>query len=407
MRAVLTLPHRLQVCVLVCLFAAACATPPAPSVDHEQRIERAAGELAYDPIVQAHRAAVEAAQANEQRPKLVDRVELRAGEDYLASEHQLRALARVKVRHPAELRAERNVLRAQTEIEVARLEEATLKRRVEMCFPSVDALVRAQQNEIFTDYTLRQKILLAWNDTWLESGVIDELSGVRFRLDSRVKLAVRQPPPSADHARISIQLPDIGAGPGELVRNPEHLRATVRQHHPSAGLQRATADRYRRLAERARARRLPGLRFVDLSYEHRTASSRNGVGGQVAFEIPFGGESRAEIARYDALIRQQRFEGNARVEDQISLSLQALNDVHDFESRHEQWRELERLAAAAEEVADRWWKSRLAKPSQVSALLDDAYSARIAVLDARERAANAQCTLLSMTGVTLDDWPRE
>jgi len=402
-----TMPDRFRIRVLVCLFASACATPPAPTVDHEQRIERAATQLAYDPIVQAHRAAVAAAQANEERPRLVDRVELRAREDYLGSEHRVRALARIKLRQPAELRAERNVLRAQTEIEVARLEQATLQRRVELCFPSVDALVRMQQSKIFTDYTLRQKILLAWNEDWRASGVVDELSGARFELDSRVKLAVRQPPPIAEHPRISMQLPGIGAGAGKLVRGLEHLRATVRRHHPSVELHRATAERYRRLAERSRARRLPGLRFVDVSYEHRTDSSRNGVGGQVAFEIPFGGESRAEIARFDALIRKQRFEGNALVEDQITLSLRALNDVQDFESRSDQWRELEQLAAAAEQVADRWWKSRLARPAQVAALLDEAYAARIAVLKARERAANAECTLLSMTGVALDDWPRE
>jgi hypothetical protein len=389
------------------LFASACATPLAPPVDHEQRIEQSTTQLAYDPIVQAHRAAVEAAQANEERPKLVDRVELRAGEDYLGSEHQLRALARVKFRRPAELRAERNVLRAQTDIELARLEQAKLLRRVELCFPSVDVLVRVQQSKIFTDYTLRQKILLAWNEDWRASGVVDELSGARFELDSRVKLATRQPPPIAENPRISTQLPDIGAGAGKLVRSLEHLRETVRWHHPSVAFHRATEERYRRLAERSRARRLPGLRFVDVSYDHRTDSSRNGVGAQVAFEIPFGGESRAEIARFDALIRKQRFEGSALVEDQVTLSLRALDDVRDFESRSDQWRELEQLAAAAEQVADRWWKTRLARPAQVAALLDEAYAARIAVLEARERAANAECTLLAMTGVALEDWPRE
>jgi hypothetical protein len=91
----------------------------------------------------------------------------------------------------------------------------------------------------------------------------------------------------------------------------------------------------------------------------------------------------------------------------MSLSLRALNDVHEFEARADQWRELETLADRAEEVADRWWKSRLARPNQVAALLDNAYAARIAVLDARERAAGAQCTLLAMTGVSIDEWARD
>ncbi|MGE4608196.1 MAG: TolC family protein [Myxococcota bacterium] len=388
------------------MFAVACATPSALPIEHEQRIKRAGEHLENDPTLQAHRAAVEAALANERRPKLVDAVELRAGEDYLDGDHQVRALARIKLRNPVELRAERAALRAQTAIEVTRLEQASLDRRVALCFPSVEALVHDQQSMIFTGYADRQKILLDWNDDWRASGVVDELSGTRFELDSRIKLATRQPQPIAQQPHAEMQLPEIGAGGGELVRSAEQLRAAVREHHPSVGLRDATAERYRRLVDRARARRLPGLRFVDLSYEYRSDGSQDGVGGQVAFDIPFGGQALAEIGRFEALGRQQRSEANALVEDQISLSLQALNDVHDFESRTEQWRELEQLAARAEQVADRWWKGRLAKPTQVAALLDNAYAARIAVLEARERAASAACTLLAMTGISLDAWPR-
>ena len=393
--------------ILACVFAVACAAPSPPPALHEARIERAGAGLEDDPTLQAHRAAVEAARANEQRPKLVDAVELRVGDDYLEGGHQVRALARVKVRHPVELGAERDVLRAETEIEVARLEEASLERRVELCYPSVEALVREQQQSIYSSYAERQNVLLDWNDDWRTSGVVDELSGARFELDTRTKLATRRPPPVVDDRRIPVRLPGIGAGPGELVRSPGHLRATVRKHHPSIALLEATSEHYRRLVERSRARRLPGLRFVDVSYEHRSDGSRNGVGGQVAFDVPFGGRARADIGRFEALERQQSSEANALVGDQIQLSLQALNDVHDFESRAEEWRELEALAVSAEQVADRWWKNRLAKPSQVAALLDNAYAARIAVLEARERAASAQCTLLAMTGVSLDAWARK
>jgi outer membrane protein TolC len=233
------------------------------------------------------------------------------------------------------------------------------------------------------------------------------LSGARFELDSRIKLATRQPPPIAEQLRADMGLPEIGSPDGELVRDVEQLGAAVREHHPSVELHEAIAARYRRMVDRAHARRLPRLRFVDVSYGHRTDRSRDGVGGQLAFDIPFGGRQRAEIEHFEALGRQQRSEANALVADQISLSLQALNDVHDFESRAEQWRELERLALDAEQLADRWWKVRLAKPTQVSALLDNAYAARIAVLEARERAANAGCTLLAMTGISLDAWPRQ
>lgn len=393
--------------VIVCLFGIACSTPSPPPSEHQQRIERAEQDLENDPIVQAHRAAVEAAQASEERPKLVDGIELRVGDGYLDNDHQIRTLARLKVRHPIEVRAEREALRAGTEIEIARLEEASLERRAALCFPSVEALALDERNSIYADYAERQQKLLDWNRDRRGSGGVDELSGARFELASRTKLAIRQPPLMADPIEISIALPEIGSGSGELVRTPEHLRAKVRAHHPSVTVRRATAKRFLRLADRARARRLPRLRFVDVAYEHRTDRSRDGVGGQLAFDIPFGGKASADIARFEALSRQKRSEATAVVDDQISMGLQALNDVHDFESRAEEWRELERLAARAEQIVDRWWGARLAKPSQVDALLDDAYEARIAVLAAREFAASARCTLLAMTGVPLEAWPRE
>ena len=57
-------------------------------------------------------------------------------------------------------------------------------------------------------------------------------------------------------------------------------------------------------------------------------------------------------------------------------------------------------------MAERWWRERLAKPSEVAALLDEAFAAKSAVLEARERAGSSRCTLLAMTGVSADDWPR-
>ena len=143
--------------VIVCLFGIACSTPSPPPSEHQQRIERAEQDLENDPIVQAHRAAVEAAQASEERPKLVDGIELRVGDGYLDNDHQIRPLARLKVRHPIEVRAEREALRAGTEIEIARLEEASLERRAALCFPSVEALALDERNSIYADYAERQQ----------------------------------------------------------------------------------------------------------------------------------------------------------------------------------------------------------------------------------------------------------
>lgn len=365
------------------------------------------GEGIDDPLLEARRAAVEAARAREERSPLVDGVELRVGDSYERDDHQIRALARVEIESPSEMRAEREALRAETRIEIARLDEATLERRVALCFPSVDALVHDERASIYVRFAERQRRLLEWNEDWRGSGVIDELSSARFEIDRRTKLATRRPPPIVEGDRMEMALPRIQTAAAPLDRSVERVREAVRAHHPAIAVRRATAEHYRLLAERSNARRMPKLRFVDVFYEHETERSRDGVGGQVSVEIPFGGRPRADIGRYHALARQQRLEVESIVEEQLAVSRQALEDVHDFESRADHWLELERLADRAEQVADRWWETRLAGPNQVAALLDDAFNARIAVLEARERAAGAGCALLAMTGVPLEVWPRQ
>ena len=88
-------------------------------------------------------------------------------------------------------------------------------------------------------------------------------------------------------------------------------------------------------------------------------------------------------------------------------SLIALREIDHFEARTKRWKELLTLAQQAETLAGRWRTEGLARPDDVADLVDRAYVARIAVVDAREVAGLASCSLLAMTGVALEDWPRE
>lgn len=391
----------------VTLAASGCATPE-PTVllsDQRERIARAQRDVAEDPVVQAHVAGVEAARVREEAPMLVDELELRVRNDYI-DEHQLRVTARVPLNAPPELRAQRGVLAAETDIAISRLEEISLERRSELCFPSVEALAARDRGALYTDYVDRREALLAWNDDWRRAGTIDELRGARFELESRIRLASWEPAVIPLPERIVTALPGIDSPEGALVRDPDLVQDTVRRHHPSVAVRRATAERYRALAERARARNQPRLKFLDVSYEHRSDDDDDGVGGQLAFEIPLGGE-RANASRYEALIRREDGQAQGIVGEQVTRSLRALDDLHAFEARSESWQNLLRLADEAEDIADRWWQSRIARPGDVAALLDDAFRARSTVLDARERAGNAHCTLLAMTGVEPEAWPRE
>jgi hypothetical protein len=388
------------------VLAASCAGPPAP--DYGQRIEVAKRGLSDDPAIEARAAEVEAALAREQGEALVDEVELRVGDEYVESEHRVRVLARVPVRSPAELRTRREVLRAETEVAVARLEETSLERRAELCFPSVDVLVHRERESIYEVYSTRQQALLEWSEDWRSTGTLNELTAARFEIESRLNLVRREPPrPPAVEVVLPV-LPEVGAGPGGLVRTLPLLRETVRRHHPSAALRRATAERYQALSERAESEAKPWLRFVDVSYRYESGDGGDhGGGGRLAFEIPLGTRERASAGRYRALVRQEQSEEQRLVDEQVRRGLEALETLADFEARAAQWRELQWLAQAAEQVADRWWQGRLARPTQVAALLDQSYAARSAVLEARERAAIAGCTLLAMTGVPPEKWPRQ
>ena len=401
-------PSALAHCLAaVTLAASGCATPE-PTVllsDQRERIARAQRDVAEDPVVQAHVAGVEAARIREEAPMLVDELELRVRNDYI-DEHQLRVTARVPLNAPPELRAQRGVLAAETDIAISRLEEISLERRSELCFPSVEALAARDRGALYTDYVDRREALLVWNDDWRRAGTIDELRGARFELESRIRLASWEPAAIPLPERVVTALPGIESPEGALVRDPDLVQDTVRRHHPSVAMRRATAERYRALAERARARNQPRLKFLDVSYEHRSDDDDDGVGGQLAFEIPLGGE-RANASRYEALIRREDGQAQGIVGEQVTRSLRALDDLHAFEARSESWQNLLRLADEAEDIADRWWQSRIAKPGDVAALLDDAFRARSTVLDARERAGNAHCTLLAMTGVEPEAWPRE
>lgn len=385
-----------------------CASPESRErrQGEEARIERATEGASNSPAVEAQLAAVEAARARERSPRLLDEVELRAEDDYVDSDHRLKLLARLPLQRPFELKAQREVYAAETRMAISELEEVSLQRRAELCFPSVAALAAELRRSLYADFATRRRELLGWNDDWRSAGTIDELRAARFELDSRIKLASWAPEPVPVPPVVVAVLPEVGSEPAPLVRSPDLIRAIVRRHNPSVGLRRAMAERYRAMAARARARNQPWLKFVDVGYEHRTDGSENGVRGRLAFEIPLGGEG-PNASRYDALVRKEDGALRGVVAERMDRTLRALGYLDHFEKNTRRWQDLLRLANEAEGIADRWWRARLAKPSEVAALLDEAFSARNVVLEARERAGDAYCTVLAMSGVEPEAWPRE
>ena len=79
--------------------------------------------------------------------------------------------------------------------------------------------------------------------------------------------------------------------------------------------------------------------------------------------------------------------------------------VNDFRARMSHWLELQKLADESEAVAERLLQSGVSEPDEVSRLTDSVYEARLAVLEARERAGRAECAVVEATGSTVAEWP--
>jgi hypothetical protein len=383
-----------------------CATAPPP--DLERRVAEAQRGLEGDPAVEARRQAVEAAVARERSEVALDEFELRLRGQSRDGDAALGMRARIPVPDPATVRARRAVRRAETEASIARLDETSLRRRAELCFRSIDTEAHRERSAIYEFYARRLRFLLEWNEEWRRSGMASEREATQFQIEGRIKLVSRKPGPPPEPSAATDPLPPLGRGQGTLLTSAELLLDLVRTHHPSPAVHRAVAASYEALSSRAQTAARPWFEFVDLDYERIFGDpGRNDIGGQLAFRIPFGVESRADASRFRALGRSETLEGEGLIQDQMRQSLFALKEFQYFESNTEQWQELLELARSGEQVADRWGEERLARPSQLENLIGRAYDARVAVLEARERAGLARCTVLALTGVSLDDWPRE
>ena len=367
------------------------------------RVERG---LEKDPAVRARRDQLEAARAREREEVAIDEVELRVQNNF-DDEYRLELTTRMPIPNPGEIRTRRAGRRAETEASFSRLEETALIRTAETCVRSIERIAHDQRAGHYQGYAQRLTALLQWGDDLRRTGSVNELAAMEFEIDSRVQLARREPGPPPLLDVVDWSLPPLARAPRRLVQTPAFLRKTVRAQHPSVGVRDATSAVYRALSDRAERRARPWFSFVDLSYEPVAGNRDNEVGAQIGLRIPIGVVQRAEIDRYRALGRSERREGDRIVDEYVRRSLIALREIDHFEANAERWTELLTLAHEAETLAGRWRKEGLARPGDVADLVEQAYLARVAVVAARETAGLASCSLLAMTGVALEDWPRE
>jgi hypothetical protein len=394
---------------------AGCATPP-----ESQVAERRAGVearileqgLGDDPAVRSAREELEAALAIQDTPVAIDGVDIRPAEVFEGNDKKkTEILFRLPVGNPLDVSAQRQARRAETEMALAKLEEVTLEQRVALCLPSVEYLALDERKQIYAGYARRYRALLEWNQELRGAGLLDEVRLSRFDLESRLRLATRDPSaiPSPmtllGTDRVLDVLPALERGVAPLVDEPGLIRELVLRHQPEIGVRQASRRHFEALARSENGKRVPSLGFVDFGFEPvPSPGDPRAYEVRASILVPFGREARANQTRYEALARAEGSAERALAEDRLREAKLAVDEINGFRERSDGWLELAELADAAEKVADTWWQNRLTDPSQISSLLDSVYSTRLAVLDAREQAGLAGCSVTAATGLAVSEW---
>lgn len=397
--------RRLGLGGIVLLFSA-CASTSRPPPDRETIEAAPSGTAAR---IRAEQARLEGTRSAEKGPRLLDEAQVRVSErprDDQPAFEGTRVAVQLPVKSPWEIENERRARRAESEAVSGRLDRATLSQRVEACLAGVELAAWSARRAEYEPYARKLDELVEWTNRLVASGVITEVDAARVEVEARTHQASREPLPPTWRGFTAGELPEVTAARGTLRLDPELVRDTIRRHHPDPRVHEAVARRYAALAARQLAATMPWLDHLRVSYDLPGEVRQPGWGGQVALRLPFGGDQRAQAARYDGLRLGEELEAAGQIADQSREALAALETLSFLEERAEKWRQLLTLAENAERTAERWFERRQGEVAKLVDLLGEAQAARQAWISTREKAGYLGCSVLANTGVPIDEWPR-
>jgi len=393
---------------LLALALLACAAPQ-PAPPRAATTSSGFREHALDAAAQASRARAAAADADG-APGVVRGVQLRVsgisardidqGQDMTAG-------VRVLLDRPWRVRAEGKSGAAARDAETFAARAAELRARAFTCDESVQGRAEAERQVLARTYAAQLAELLAWTVAFRAAGTIDPVTASRTELLIARRLLADETADPVFRIHDSLgTLPAIEARQDkQLDRHPDHIVERIRTAHPSVQEHLSRADQHGYSAAAELGERIPWLSFVQLDYGIEGQGVRD-LQGRLALEIPLDDGSRGRSRSLDQLSESERYEAEseaALLNQQASIALHALTL---FENQSPSLAALEKQANDAEALSLRFMGDRREGPDKVAQLLAESYAGRLLVLEARERAGRASCSLAWATGVSASNWPR-
>ena len=392
--------------LLIALAAVGCQTY---TLNDAQKTRIEAVETRGDSAnLGAERAAIDAAQAEQNTARSFRELELRigglSGEGFSTGEGFDFAV-RLPFDRPWVVDAKREAASAEVDVEIAALEQAAFEVEVRRCREGIAPSVYREERALLEGYRGNIEGVLEWNRAWLEAGELNELEAARLDLDQKLALSSRAPRPVMTTSP-GVSLPSLTPPAERLDQSPENVQGVLVEHHPRIRTLEAESRRFEEEARAVEGEKLPWFRFVELSYQTGEGQGAENIEGKLSLEVPFGVVEDAEEERASLRALEKKRRAEQVIVRQRRVTDRALLALSHFEASAPSWRELLRSAEEAEGVALRWLAQREGDPRAVAQLLLRAHSARLSVLERQEQAATASCDLLEASGVPYSSWPR-
>ncbi len=314
---------------------------------------------------------------------------------------------RVLLERPWRVRAEAEGGKAEQQAAQFRVTAAEMEARALTCDESVQGRANAERAAVTRAHATQLERVLAWTIAFREAGTLDPITASRTELlvQRRLLADATQGESFRVHETLGA-LPEVATPTqGGLDRSPAHVAERIRTQHPNVQAHLSRAEQNRQLSSVELGRRIPWFNFVQLDYGIDGQGFRD-LQGRVALEIPLDDGSRGRSERYAELGVSEDYAAEGEAALLTRQALVALQALRAFEAQTERLAALEAQATRAESLATRFMEERREGPDKVAQLLGETYAGRMLVLDARERAGRASCSLEWATGASYAAWPR-